>query len=78
LPAGQLDHAFGQVDPDQLTVRLDKCGEWLAQSARAASEVENSHPRTQLEELDDALSSARLPASHDAVEPLLVGGGISG
>jgi len=63
---------FGQVDPRQLTVRLDKCGEWLAQSARAASEVENSHPRTQLEELDDALSSARLPASHDAVEPLLV------
>src|SRR2546422_8310743 len=70
---GELDHSFRQVDADQLPARRDQGGDWLAQGARAASKVEDSHPRAEVQQLDDALPAARLFARHDAVEPLLVG-----
>src|SRR2546428_116292 len=73
---GELDHSFRQVDADQLPVRRDQGGDWLAQGAGAAGKVEDSHPRAEVQQLDDALPAARLFARHDAVEPLLVGGSI--
>src|SRR5207245_5027272 len=73
---GELDHSFRQVDADQLPVRRDQGGDWLAQGAGAAGKVEDSHPRAEVQQLDDALPAARLFARHDAVEPPLVGGRI--
>src|SRR3989442_339373 len=73
---GELDHSFRQVDAAQLSARRDQGGDWLAQGAGAAGKVEDWNPRAEVQQLDDALPSARLFARHDAVEPLLVGGGI--
>src|SRR5438874_3307486 len=82
-PARQRDHSFREVHtderavgPDQGGKGPDQGGKGLAQRARTAREVQDAHARLQLQQLHHSLPAKRFLARHDAVQPLLVRGGV--
>src|SRR5207244_4703471 len=72
-----LDHAGGEVEPDDVAVRWYGLGEPVAESARPARQVEDALARHQLEPLDQRRPPARLAAGHHLVQPLLIGGRVT-
>src|ERR1700737_4205120 len=68
---GQLDHARGQVDPNDLAIRRQVTCEAIAQRPRPTGEVEDPLSGGGVDPIDDGGAAARLAAGHHLVEPLL-------
>src|SRR6266568_2289923 len=72
-----LDHPRREIDADDLAARSDELGDWPAQDARTAREIQDPHPRSGPRELDHPCPAARFAAGHDLVQAPLVSLGVT-